>query len=149
MDGFNAATLGNDTQDFPKCKSAVNFYNISAVSGEALNQIQNVRHQGKMMDGQRELIQGGPFNHTGALEYQKEGIKSMKGIAQQKAVFDGIKLAKFLQIVKTMPTYDSLHDSCVDRHETAKDVHKNMMVGLWQNYQHSIKSFFFWGRIYL
>ena len=116
-------SFGNNTQDFPKCQSAVNFYNVAAVSQHALNQVQGIRHQGKMMDGQQQLSTGGPFNHTGALEYQKEGIKSMKGIARQSAAFDSIKLAKFLEIVKKIPTTASLHESCTQRHTQSVQNH--------------------------
>ncbi len=109
-------SAGNNTQDFPKCKSAINLYNVAAVSKHTLDQVQGIRHQGQMMEGQKKLSTSGPFNHTGALEYQKEGIKSMKSIAQQRAVFDSIKLAKFFEIVKKMPTTDSLHESCTQRY---------------------------------
>ena len=134
---------GNNTQDYPKCKSAINFYNTSAVAGNALQQVQNTRHQGKMLEGQQKVLSQGSINHTGALEYQKEGIKSMQGVANQRAVFDGIKLAKFLEIVKGMPTTKSLLHSCTERLENNVQQNSNkLFVESVKFYKNHIKTFF-------
>ena len=133
----------NDTQDFPRCQSAANFYNVSVVSDHALRKVQGIRHQGKMLDGQRELSRGGAFNHTGALEYQKEGIESMKDIAQQRAAFDSIKLAKFLEIIKRMPTHDSLLSSCRERYDKGVNRHlQSLFEGAVDRYREKMASFF-------
>lgn len=117
---IKARKNGVETQDYPACSKAINFYNGAFLGGQALAVGQSFQFQEASMDASIKAEETMNTDITAGLKAQQTMTDEKTKIANTRAAFQGAKGATLFGYWKSIPTRESLVESCVDKMGKAK-----------------------------